>query len=105
MRAATVEALTPFALASSANCLFHASKPAAVLPHCAAPALLVVHTSATKTATVTVLSCPPLSIPNSFQALCIRQNAGSPSLTERAVIVHSRPLQDPSSSCRRGRAP
>jgi hypothetical protein len=40
MRAATVEALTPLALASSPNCLFHASKPAAVLPHCAAPALL-----------------------------------------------------------------
>jgi hypothetical protein len=24
----------PFALASSANCRFHASKPVAVLPHC-----------------------------------------------------------------------
>jgi hypothetical protein len=39
MRAAIAEAPT-LPLASSANCLFHASKPAAVLPHCAAPALL-----------------------------------------------------------------
>src|SRR6266516_4358931 len=62
MRAATVEELTPLPLASSANCFFHASKPAAVLPHCAAPALLVIHTNATKAATVTVLNCPPLVI-------------------------------------------
>src|SRR6266446_4921914 len=84
MRAARVEALTPFPLASSANCLFHASKPAAVLPHCAAPALPVIHRSATKTATVTILSCPPLVIPNSFHALCITRNAGSQSPFRRA---------------------
>src|SRR5258708_39673709 len=78
MRAPMVEALTPFPFASSANRFFHASKPAAVLPHCAAPALLVIHTNATKTATVTVLSCSPLVIANSFHTLCIRRNAGSP---------------------------
>src|SRR5829696_6154293 len=64
MRAATVEALTLFPLASSANCFFHASKPAAVLPHCAAPASLAIQTSATKAATVTALNCPPVVIQN-----------------------------------------
>ncbi len=49
------EALT-FPLASLANWLFHASKPADVLPHVAAPASLAVHMSATKAATVTVLN-------------------------------------------------
>src|SRR5258706_5717870 len=73
MRAARVEALTPFPLASSASCLSQASKPAAVLPHCAAPALPVIHRSATRTATVTVLSCTLLVIPNSFHAVCIIQ--------------------------------
>src|SRR6266849_8401806 len=105
MRAATVEALTPFPLASSANCFFHASKPAAVLPHGAAPASLVIHRSATKIVTVTVLSCPPLVIPNSFHILCIKRNAGSPSLPGRAVSAGSPALQYPSSSCRRGLAP
>jgi hypothetical protein len=66
MRAATVEALTPLALASSPNCLFHASKPTAELPHCAAPALLAIHTSPTKAAMMTVLNFPPLVIQNSF---------------------------------------
>src|SRR3984893_2391368 len=69
MRAATVEALTPLPLASSANCFFHASKPAAVLPHCAASALLAIHTSAAKAATVTVLNCPPLVIQNPLSHL------------------------------------
>src|ERR1700694_2207370 len=105
MRAARVEALTPFPLASSANCFFHASKPAAVLPHCAAPALLVIHTSATRTATATVLTCRPSVIPNSFHALCIRRNTGSPSLPGRGVIAGSRAVQDPSSSLRRWLAP
>src|SRR5713101_6264266 len=104
MRAARVEAPTPLPLASSANCFFHASKPAAVLPHCAAPALLVIHRSATKIVTVTALSCPPLVIPNSFHTICIGRNAGSPSLPGRAVIAGSRALQDPSPSCRRGLA-
>src|SRR5260370_27750174 len=86
MRAARVEALTPFPLASSANCLFHPSKPAAVLPHCAASALLAINGSAIRTATVIVPSCPPLVIPNSFHTLCIRRNAGS-SLPGRGVIA------------------
>src|SRR5215208_8545750 len=64
MRAATLEALSLFPLASSANCFFHASKPAAVLPHCAAPASLAIHTSATEAATVTALNCPPVVIQN-----------------------------------------
>jgi hypothetical protein len=55
MRAATVEALTPLALASLANCFFHGSKPVAVLPHCAALALLAIDMSTTKAATVIVL--------------------------------------------------
>src|SRR5215211_902141 len=65
MSAVTAEALMPFPLASSANCCFHASKPAAVLPHCAAPALLAVHASA-KAVAAMILSCPPLVIQNSF---------------------------------------
>src|ERR1700730_10629600 len=69
MRAATVGALTPLPLASSANCFFHASKPAAVPPHFAAPASLAINTSTTKAATVTVLNCPPLVIQNSFRPL------------------------------------
>jgi hypothetical protein len=56
-RAAMVKALTPLACASPANCLFQASKPAAVLPHCAALALPVIDMSATKTPTVTSLNC------------------------------------------------
>src|ERR1700730_8963816 len=104
MRAARVEPLTPFPLASSANCLFHASKPADVLPHCAAPALLVIHTSATKNKTVTVLNCPPSVILNSFRTLCVRRmlprdrypdEASSPALA----------LSSPGCSCRRGVAP
>src|SRR5262245_43079302 len=59
------EALTPFARASLANWLFQASKPAEVLPHCAAPASPAVHTSATKAATATVLNWPPVVIQNS----------------------------------------
>jgi hypothetical protein len=57
MRAPTVEALTPLPRASIANWFFHASKPAAVLPHCAALALLAINASATKAATVTALNC------------------------------------------------
>src|SRR6516225_8691785 len=57
MRAPIAEAPTPLALASSANCLFHSSKPALELPHCAADASLVnqdivIHESATATPTV-----------------------------------------------------
>jgi hypothetical protein len=44
--ASMVEALTPLACASPANCFFHVSKPTAVLPHCAAIALPVIDTSA-----------------------------------------------------------
>src|SRR6266540_2145389 len=52
MRAPMVAALTPFPLASAANCCFHASKPAAVLPHGAASALPAIPTSTAKAATV-----------------------------------------------------
>jgi hypothetical protein len=62
MRAATVEALTPLALASLTNCFFHASRPVAVLPHCAALALLAIDMSATKAATVTALNRQALVI-------------------------------------------
>src|SRR5262245_17202164 len=61
MRAAMLEAPT-FPLASLANWLFHASKPADVLPHCAASASPAVHASATKAATATVLNRPPFVI-------------------------------------------
>src|SRR5215510_6327598 len=71
----------PFPLASSPNCVFHASKPAAVLPHCAAPALPASHTSATKAATVVVLSCP-----------LVMENS------------HSRPLHQGSRACADGEA-
>src|ERR1700686_4957578 len=46
----------PFALASPANSPFQASKPAAVLPHCAASAFVLRHAStAAKTAVVSSL--------------------------------------------------
>src|SRR5215469_9055076 len=64
MKAATVEPLMPFPRASSANCFFHASKPAAVLPHGAALAWLAIHVSATTAATVVALNCPSLVIEN-----------------------------------------
>src|SRR5215211_3538208 len=60
MKAPMVEALMPLARASSANCLFQASKPAAVLPHWAALAVVAMHPSAAKAATATILNCLPL---------------------------------------------
>jgi hypothetical protein len=59
MSAAMVEALTTLACASRANCFFQVSKPAAMLPHCAALALPDIHTSATKTPMVSSLNCLP----------------------------------------------
>ena len=56
----------PFARASSANCVFHASKPAAVLPHCAASALLTV--PMTRAAKTIVLNCPLGTIVSSLYA-------------------------------------
>jgi hypothetical protein len=44
MSAVMVDEVTPLACASPVSCLFHASKPAAVLPHCAALALPLIHT-------------------------------------------------------------
>lgn len=52
-------------LASSANCLFQASKPAAVLPHWAASALTPRHAS-TANAVRAAVAILPLIIPNSF---------------------------------------
>src|SRR5215217_7102777 len=60
MKAAMVEALMPLARASSANCLFQESKPAAVLPHWAALAVVAMHPSAAKAATATILNCLPV---------------------------------------------
>src|SRR5262252_7271627 len=71
MRAAIVEALTPFPLASSANCFFQPSKPAAELPHCAALARLAIDKSA-KAATLN-LNRRPLVIENSFHVRCVRR--------------------------------
>src|SRR5215204_5976835 len=97
MRAATVEALTLFPLASSANCFFHASKPAAVLPHCAAPAALAIHTTAAKAATVTALNCPPVVIQN------LRPCAPDETLARHLCRDEASPcprgLQDPSPRC------
>ena len=45
-----VEALTPLARASPANCCFQASKPAAELPHCAASACEFRHANMAKAA-------------------------------------------------------
>src|ERR1700739_3823751 len=45
-------AVIPLARASLANSLFHASNPAAVLPHCAALASLPVHATASNTAKI-----------------------------------------------------
>src|SRR5262245_42149613 len=56
MRTAAVEVLMPLPLASLANCCFHASKPAAVLPHCAALTWLARHMSATRKITITKVS-------------------------------------------------
>ena len=52
----------PFALASSANCRFHTSKPAAVLPHCAAYALALIPASTVTVAKIAVANCLPLII-------------------------------------------
>src|SRR6187455_976864 len=49
------EAPTPFALASPANACFHPSKPAALLPHCAALASPATVASATTTAAAVIL--------------------------------------------------
>lgn len=69
MRAAIAVGPMPRVLASSANCLFHASKPADVLPHCAARACPVIDASASKTTTVTIFSCLPWDIVISFERL------------------------------------
>ncbi len=61
--------------------------------------MVAIHTSATKATTVTVLNCPPLVIQNSFHTLCIRRNAGSPSLPRRGVIAGYRALNDPRPTC------
>jgi hypothetical protein len=52
------EALTPFARASSANCLFQVSKPADELPHCAAPACATSDMSAAAAPAATAIDCP-----------------------------------------------
>src|SRR5215208_4523775 len=109
MRAATVEALTLFPLASSANCFFHASKPAAVLPHCAAPASLAIHTSATKTATVTALNCPPVVIQNltlfasdeTLARYLCRDEASSPALAVFKIRAKNPHLRLPAGSSNR----
>src|SRR5215468_4310966 len=67
MSAAIVGALTPFPVASPAICVFHASKPAAVLPHCAATASLVNPMTVTMIATVPVVSWLRFVMPNSFR--------------------------------------
>src|SRR4030088_3256758 len=56
----------PFALASSANSLFQASKPAGVLPHCAASAFVPRH-ARTANAKAAVASSPPLIIQNALR--------------------------------------
>src|SRR4030081_3964009 len=56
----------PFALASSANSLFQASKPAGVLPHCAASAFVPRH-ARTANVKAAVASSPPLIIQNSLR--------------------------------------
>src|SRR5688572_3201706 len=61
-----VEGLTPRRRASSANWSFQASKPAAVLPHCAALASPTTAVRAAKLATTIALNCLPVPIQNSF---------------------------------------
>jgi hypothetical protein len=56
----------PFALASSADALFQASKPAGPLPHCAAFAFGLTHASIAKVAKVAVVSFLPLIIRKSL---------------------------------------
>src|SRR5260370_40995434 len=91
----------PFPLASSANCLFHPSKPAAELPHCAASALLAINGSAIRIATAMVLSCPPLGICELLShSLHQAKRRLIPAWTRRQPVLA---LQDPSSSCRRAR--
>jgi hypothetical protein len=59
----------PFALASSANCRFHASKPAAVLPHCAAFASAPRHASTANAAKAAAAVFLPLIMQNSLRAV------------------------------------
>src|SRR5215208_5703119 len=55
MRAETADAVMPFPLASSANCLFNPSNPPPALPHCAPWASLAINIRATATTITAVL--------------------------------------------------
>src|SRR6202041_2837560 len=61
------EALTALARASLANSLFHASKPADVLPHCAPLASPAIHTRANDAASV-IFKLPDLATHNTHLA-------------------------------------
>jgi hypothetical protein len=76
------EALTPLARASLANSLFHASKPADVLPHCAPLASPAIHTKANDAASVTIFKLPDLATHNTHLAR-------SPRLRERYCCQYS----------------
>src|SRR5688572_10463313 len=66
MRAAIAVVLAPLILASVANCCFQASKPVAVLPHCAASAVLAIPTSDAKATNAMILDCRATNIRTSF---------------------------------------
>jgi hypothetical protein len=66
IKAAMLEALMPFPLASSANCLFQALEPAAVLPHCAASAFMPRHASTANAVKAAVAISLPLIIQTPF---------------------------------------
>jgi hypothetical protein len=73
------EALTPFPVASSANCRFQESKPVAVLPHCAASALAPRH-ARTARMNAAVVNSLRLIIQNSFAKVSCGLRRGSADL-------------------------
>src|SRR6185436_5294011 len=84
------EAVMPRARASLANSLFHASKPADVLPHCAALASPAIATNANKVANVTTFK----SLDLATETTTLAPPAASVGRSERNVRVRSQGRTD-----------
>jgi hypothetical protein len=80
----------PFALASSANCRFHVSKPAAVLPQGAPSALVLTQASTAKAVKVAVVSCLlPLVTENSLALRTAENTAKRPVGIASSPVYHA----------------
>src|ERR1700730_7762407 len=78
----------PFALASWANSPFQVSKPPGPLPHCAASAVALRHTSTATAANVTVISFLPLVIPTLLGGVTYEDGILTEMPCYRRVIAH-----------------